>query len=257
MSWIPVFLISLTSALLLFIVGFVTVVLLDVKTKFVFSSSFVTSVLIVEIASLLSSYIGWSIPVLAFVVIALWCTLLVFRLRVHEGVGLNSRIYLLRERERVLLLKKQIVYLCGGVIFAMLFLFFSLSLSGSLPTDVLQLYDAPFHLSILRHIAETGNASPFGAGVIAGNSTSVYPDVVHAISALFFLLEDIDIQTTIWITEIIFVAIFFPLGSFELTNSLRKSGGGLFKANYVNYFNCASSNFAIFRHLYVGLWTFV
>ena len=209
MSWLPIFLTALVASFLMLTFGFFALKLMRFKTSYVFSASIVVSVLLMVCFSLISPITGWSIYIVALEVIAILSIAFIFSAREDFEDGLNVKA-----------LKCPVCW--GGVGAVCLFLFLALCLSGSKPTDVLQLYDAPFHLSIVRHIAETGNASPFGAGAVAGNATSIYPDVVHSISALFLPLVNNNIQTSIWLTEIIFVAVFFPIGSLELTRVLAK-----------------------------------
>lgn len=88
------------------------------------------------------------------------------------------------------------------------------------PQDVLQQYDNPFHYSVVRHIVETGAASPIGAGSVAGSAGAVYPDLWHALAALDMQLFGATIQEAAWAISIAAIGVVSPLGMVALVRRL-------------------------------------
>ena len=100
---------------------------------------------------------------------------------------------------------------------------YRLSSSGLTPDHLVQQYDNPFHFSAVRHILDTGNASPVGAGSVMGSATAIYPDVWHALTALLVMLFGLDIQTAGWIVVLAFVGFIAPIGFHDLYLRLQRN----------------------------------
>lgn len=87
-------------------------------------------------------------------------------------------------------------------------------------------YDNPFHYSVIRHIIESGNASPIGAGSVMGAETAVYPDLSHAIIALNSLLWNTGIRESLWVYSFAVLIFVVPVGMNLLVFALFKGVKG-------------------------------
>ena len=113
--------------------------------------------------------------------------------------------------------------LFAGLAVNFCFLLLVFSLSGLTPDHLVQQYDNPFHFSVVRHILDTGNASPVGAGSVMGLAAAVYPDVWHALTALLILLFGLDFQVAGWIVVLAFVGFISPIGFHDLYLRLQRN----------------------------------
>lgn len=113
------------------------------------------------------------------------------------------------------------------------------------PSSVIRNYDNPFHYSVVRHILETGNASPIGAGSVMGSESSIYPDLWHALVALCIQLFGVDIQVGAWIVTMLALTLFAPFGMFVLATVLFP---GISKIGY--YLAAAASSLGPLSILY-------
>lgn len=87
-------------------------------------------------------------------------------------------------------------------------------------------YDNPFHYSVIRNILETGSASPIGAGSVTGEADAIYPDLSHAVIALFVQLFAIDINSALWMYSFAILIFVVPFGMNVLALVLFKRSNG-------------------------------
>ena len=168
-------------------------------------------------ATIISPVVGFGLPAIAISSIVV--ALLLWGLSVVCGLQCEDRIAL-----TPLLPTRELIPLSFGLLFNALFLLLLvLSCSGLTPDHLVQQYDNPFHFSVVQHILDTGNASPLGAGSVMGNSTAIYPDVWHALTALLVMLFGLDIQTAGWIVVLAFVGFIAPIGFHDLYLRLQRN----------------------------------
>ena len=91
---------------------------------------------------------------------------------------------------------------------------------------VIQGYDMPFHLSVVRHIIDTAHASPIGAGSVMGNPTAIYPDLWHANAALATMTFGLSIQQSAWVVLLAIVMFVLPCSIVLLVDVLFSELGG-------------------------------
>lgn len=174
------------------------------------------------ILSLISPLTGWGVPSIAIAFIVLVLAAIAARLRKRASLGhsvsFSDQLSTLRGAFRRV--SQSFVWaLCG--IFANTFIFFCIvATAAGVPDVLVQVYDNPFHLSVIRHIIETGNASPIGAGSVAGAPTSIYPDLWHALVAFAALIFGNSLQVNIWAIVSCLVAFVSPIGMCLLVHYL-------------------------------------
>ena len=111
---------------------------------------------------------------------------------------------------------RELVFVGIGLLFNVFFSLAVFTHSGLNPDRLIQQYDNPFHFSVVRHILDSGNASPVGAGSVMGAATAIYPSAWHALSALIVSLFRLDIQVAGWIVVLSFVVFVAPIGFHDL-----------------------------------------
>ncbi|MGK0721171.1 DUF6541 family protein [Leucobacter sp. W1478] len=90
------------------------------------------------------------------------------------------------------------------------------------PEAFTQRYDNIFHLNLLRHIVETGEASPLTAGRLQSPDAdfSFYPSAWHAFATLIGQLSGVSIPVSAHIFNLTVLTVTWPLGALLLTRQL-------------------------------------
>ena len=227
MSWIPVVLLSLLFAAAIVCLGYCLLIASGVRVNAVLSASSLLGLFAVAVACMISPWLGWSAFLVLAVAVGLCVAICLARCVRAGSQGSSFAVRLRGLLAPISPFASKSDGLCAGAGLACAIGFFiaCLYLSGDSPSEFFQCYDAAFHCSVVRHIFETSNASPIGAGSIAGNATSVYPDMVHALAALAMPALGCDIQASIWVVELTFLMTLMPLGCFEVFKLLMGDKG--------------------------------
>ena len=227
MSWIPVVLLSLLFSAAIVCLGYCLLIASGVRVKAVLSASSLLGLFAIAVSCVISPWLGWSAFLVLAVAVCL-CVATCFARCVRagsQGGSFAARLHGLLVPIGPFASKPDGLGAGVGLMCVIGFFIACLYLSGDSPSEIFQCYDAAFHCSVVRHIFETSNASPIGAGSIAGNATSVYPDMVHALAALAMPALGCDIQASIWVVELAFLMVLMPLGCFEVFKLLMGDKG--------------------------------
>lgn len=107
--------------------------------------------------------------------------------------------------------KKMLAWCSAGLLVEFSAVLFLFAWSCGSPQTVLQNYDSAFQLSVVRHVVETLNASPVGAGSVMGSGNAVYPDLWHALCALVYVTGIGEIVPSMWMTFALILGCFAPV----------------------------------------------
>ena len=92
------------------------------------------------------------------------------------------------------------------------------------PNAVSKTYDAPWHLSIVRHILETGNASTLKAGIVDPTVGSYfYPASWHGLVAMATQASPADVPTAVNATVLAVMAVAWPLSMVAMTRTVLRA----------------------------------
>lgn len=92
------------------------------------------------------------------------------------------------------------------------------------PNAVSKTYDAPWHLSIIRHILDTGNASTLKAGIVDPTVGSYfYPASWHGLVALVARASPADVPTAVNATVLAVMAVAWPLSLVAFTRTVLRA----------------------------------
>lgn len=218
MPWIGYLSASVALALVFVLGGFV-VLLADISCRSL-SSVILSRLLLLGLfcfifATLLSPFVGFGL-------IAIGIVILVVLFAFTAAFALFERGQFVDSHSRLSSMGVS-ASLFAGLAANFCFLLLVFSCSGLTPDHLVQQYDNPFHFSVVRHILDTGNASPIGAGSVMGSATAVYPDVWHSLTALLVSLFGLDIQTAGWIVVLAFVGFIAPIGFHDLYLRLERN----------------------------------
>ena len=93
-----------------------------------------------------------------------------------------------------------------------------------IPNAVSKTYDAPWHLSIIRHILDTGNASTLKAGIVDPTVGSYfYPASWHGLVAMAAQASPADVPTAVNATVLAVMAVAWPLSMVALTRTVLRA----------------------------------
>ena len=140
--------------------------------------------------------------------------------------------------------------MCAGVLVSLIctvYIFTGISLESPIGINR---YDNPFHFSVVRHILETGIASPIGAGSVMGNTHAIYPSLWHALVALNSQLFSMEMVQSAWVICILLVGCIASLGTVALTLVLFKQPN-LFSLFLAAILSAASAK-SIFSYILSG-----
>lgn len=89
-------------------------------------------------------------------------------------------------------------------------------------TGINQLYDAPFHYSVIRFLVENQNGSSLGAALVDRTvGSSFYPAAWHATVALVVLWSHTPISAAVNASLIVIMALVWPLSTMAFVRALR------------------------------------
>lgn len=93
-----------------------------------------------------------------------------------------------------------------------------------IPNAVSKTYDAPWHLSIVRHILDSGNASTLKAGIVDPTIGSYfYPASWHGLVAMASQASPADVPTAVNATVLAVMAVAWPLSMVAMTRVVLKA----------------------------------
>lgn len=93
-----------------------------------------------------------------------------------------------------------------------------------IPNAVSKTYDAPWHLSIIRHILDTGNASTLKAGIVDPTVGSYfYPASWHGLVAMAVQATPASVPTGVNATVLAVMAVAWPLSMVAMTRTVLKA----------------------------------
>lgn len=93
-----------------------------------------------------------------------------------------------------------------------------------IPNAVSKTYDAPWHLSIVRHILDSGNASTLKAGIVDPTVGSYfYPASWHGLVAMTVQATPADVPTAVNATVLAVMAVAWPLSMVAMTRTVLKA----------------------------------
>lgn len=95
-------------------------------------------------------------------------------------------------------------------------------LAGALgsPTNLSQTYDGIFHLSAVRWVLETHDASPASVADVNSDTSSFYPAGFHGLAALTVRLTGVDLTVGVNAAWLALAAVAWPIGIVLLTRAL-------------------------------------
>lgn len=204
----------LPTAVLLFACG--------AKNLSLYAFSPLLTLAILGLATLMSPIFGWGTPLLLALYGALSVCAALLRIRKESFECFAGK---LREQYRILLKSFREnapafgFCLAGIAINAFVFCMIVIP-TAQHPSVLVQSYDNPFHLSVIRHIVETGNASPVGAGSVAGAENSIYPDLWHSLVALCVAAFGDSMQENVWVVVMCLIVLVAPIGMCLLARCL-------------------------------------
>lgn len=97
-----------------------------------------------------------------------------------------------------------------------------LRLTGALgsPTNISQTYDGIFHLSAVKWVLDTHDASPASVADVNSDTSSFYPAGFHGLAALTTRLTGVEVPVGINATWLALAAVAWPIGIVLLTRAL-------------------------------------
>lgn len=227
-TWAAIALQSLALLVLLYVVG--SVILFACKAcdarSYVFAP--VVSVALLGILTLGTHVCAWSA---ANVLVALICSMalaMLVRLAVERGrfsARAKAQLASIAGQLETLGLRGIIAALLGVLVAFLVALWTFTGISLESPIGI-QAYDNPFHFSLVRHIIETGVASPIGAGSITGDANAIYPSLWHALVAFDAMLFGVDGLQGAWAVCVLLIGLIAPIGTVALTKVLFKRPNG-------------------------------
>lgn len=238
-SIVLLFLLCLPTAFILMLLGRGKPSLLLTSPIFAFAS--------LGLLTILSTAIewGWILVACAYILL-IGCSAVGVCVR-HGSNGIKSNLQnAAQEAKRAFASNKaSAMAIALGVATNTCVLVVTAALGAGSPNELVQVYDNPFHLSVIRDISETGHASPIGAGSVAGGANSIYPDLWHSIVALSTSLFGGTIQGNVWIVVVVLFGLIAPIGMCLLVHFLFPRYDGSIK-----YFFAAAGCIMLPRSLF-------
>lgn len=222
MEWIITTLDSLALLLLLCLPIAFALMILGKSSPFLWLSGPVYAFAVLGLLTILSAIMpwGWALVACAYILLV-GCALVITSARSgFGGVKSNIQKAIKQTKNAFARNKTSGVAIILGVATNACILVITAAIGAGSPNELVQVYDNPFHLSVIRNIAETGNASPVGAGSVAGNASSIYPDLWHSVVALSVSLFGGTLQSNIWITIVFLFGFISPIGMCLLVRTL-------------------------------------
>lgn len=214
MSWVVSFAAAILLAIFFAVLGFLVLCAGFGRRYSSLSACFIAGLTVILLATLFSSVIGWTVIDIA--VTGILCVLLSRLCSLVLLKSASSDSGRPEDDSQGIALHSISPVVVVGLLINFAFLLVVFVRSGLTPGYLVQQYDNPFHFSVVKHILETGNASPIGAGSVMGDETAIYPDIWHAVTALLVSVSGADIQTCGWVVISSFIAIVAPIGFYEL-----------------------------------------
>ena len=121
----------------------------------------------------------------------------------------------------------KVLWACVAILVSAAFAFRIIASSCGSVDLFLQNYDMPFHLSVVKHIIETGHASPIGAGSVMGDAGAIYPDLWHANAALAAMTFGMNIQQSVWVAVLAITMFVLPCSVVLLVDVLFRRTAGI------------------------------
>lgn len=164
------------------------------------------------IVSLLSAALGWSLLLLGGCLAVALCVRVLLSGLLERHAGIPSPWDTARHAWDDVrhLQPAKACWACATIVGTAVAVFVLVARSCGSVDLVLQGYDMPFHLSVVRHIVDTANASPIGAGSVMGTPTAIYPDLWHANVALVALTFGLTIPQGAWIVLLAITMLVLP-----------------------------------------------
>lgn len=216
------------------------------------------SFVVIGIATLLTSWTLWGVHLVIFVTFAICALAIIARAILCKTFSASSFKAQWRNLKEAMarIETARICWLVASVASAAIASF--AIVASAVPSAELfdQYYDAAFHLSVIRHIVETGCASPFGAGSVMGTAGAFYPDAFHALAALSSTTLGTSVPQSAWIVQLTLLMFVLPCSACLLACSLfdlRKGFSFLFAAAVPVITSASATSFAIFGPLYANL----
>lgn len=143
-----------------------------------------------------------------------------------------------------------------GLVFAAVLIGRSLLIAFATPDGFSQTYDNIFHLNAVRYIEDTGSASSFSLGPVAG--AAIYPAAWHALASLVQSLSGVPIPVAVNATNLVIGALVWPVSIIFLVRTIFGSrplaifSGALLSAGFAA-FPLLMIDFGVLYPNYLGL----
>lgn len=223
-EWMTISLESLFWLVALYGIGILYLFAYKTKKLFAYVFAPVISIGILGVFSLGTYVFAWNINNVLIFVLLLFTTCVLVRVAFERQTfktSIKSQVDSL-VHQFGLINRVRLGVVCVGVLACLactVYTFTGISLESPVGINV---YDNPFHFSVVQHILETGIASPIGAGSVMGDTYAIYPSLWHALTALNCQLFATSVVQSAWVICIVFIAFIASVGIVALTLVLFK-----------------------------------
>ncbi|RGE23189.1 DUF6541 family protein [Leucobacter sp. wl10] len=207
-SWIALAAASSLAVAIIAVLGIPAALALRLRGFAVVVVAIPAGLAVIALASLLAPIAGLGWSLLPALICAAALALLLLLLRRWLGVAARPRNP--GSSMRALWIPVGAAAVGGGAI--------ALSLLAGLgaPGAVSQTFDAMFHLNAVRHIMDSGSASPFAMDLTSPGAPAFYPTLWHAYVSLIVQLSGVSIPVATNAALITVSAVVWPLGAVAL-----------------------------------------
>lgn len=216
MTWLSVIPSAVVLALVLYLPGFLLSVVFTRRRWVAVGVAPLVSASVLTIASLVSGLIGghWSLAlVLATTVILFGVVVAVGRLFGAKAVVPEPRTLLPRFNE--------IKWVLLALLFNLLIIGIMYVRSVDTGYSMLQIYDTPFHFSVVRSILDSGDASSLHSATFDGTvGSKFYPALWHSWVALAVETTGADMAVAVNASVLVILCLVWPLSAATLTATL-------------------------------------